>query len=128
MYASYQLISIYILVYQSNNVIMFCSIHVHYLSIINHHPLIHVHLIVHHTCYSCISMFRLCRTVILFIIHFVRDVFNLTHSYRSIEHSKSLNTIPINNYSYKTNNKINPLPTYYYFNIPRMKCLQNTYI
>ena len=44
----------------------------------------------------------------------------LTHSYRSIDHSKSLNNIPINNYSYKTNNRINPLTTYNYFNIPRI--------
>ena len=35
---------------------------------------------VHHTCY--ISMFRLYRTVILFIMHFVREVFNLPHLYR----------------------------------------------
>ena len=59
MYAAYQLISIYILVCQSNDLIMLCSIHVHYLSIINPHPLIHVHIIVHHTCYTCISMFKL---------------------------------------------------------------------
>ena len=60
------------------------------------------------------------RKVILFIMHFVRDVFNLHHTYRSIDHSKSLNTIPVNNYFYKTNNSINPLTTYNYFNIPRI--------
>ena len=66
-------------------------------------------------------MFRLYRKVILYIMHFVRDVFKLPHSYsRSIDHSKSLNTIPVNNYSYKTNNCINPLTTYNYFNIPRI--------
>ena len=54
-------------------------------------------------------------------MHFVRDVFNLSHSYcRSIDHSKSLNTIPVNNYSYKTNNCINPLTTYNYFDIHRI--------
>ena len=54
-------------------------------------------------------------------MNFVRDVFKLLHSYsRSIDHSKSLNTIPVNNYSYKTNNSINPLTTYNYFNIPRI--------
>ena len=63
-------------------------------------------------------MFRLYRTVILFIMHFVREVFNLPHLYRSIDHSKSLNTIPVNNYSNKTNDRINPLTTYNYFNIP----------
>ena len=78
-------------------------------------------LIVHHTCYTHISMFRLDRKVILYIMHFVRDVFKLPHSYsRSIDPSKSLNTIPVNNYSYKTNNSINPLTTYNYFNIPRI--------
>ena len=65
--------------------------------------------IVHHTCYM--STFRLYRTVILFIMHFVRDVFNLTHLYTSIDLSKSLNTTPVNNYSYKTKNSINPLIT-----------------
>ena len=76
---------------------------------------------IHYTCYTYISMFRLYRKVILYIMHFVRDVFNLPHSYsRSIDHSKSLNTIPVNNYSYKTNNSINPLTTYNYFNIPKI--------
>ena len=65
---------------------------------------------VQHTCYTYISMFRLYRTVILFIMHFVRDLFNLPHLYRSID--------PVNNYSYKTNTIINPLTTYNYFNIP----------
>ena len=75
--------------------------------------------IVPHTCYTYISMFRLYRKVIMFIMHFVRDVFNLPQSYsRSIDHSKSLNTIAVNNYSYKTNNSINPLTAYNYFNIP----------
>ena len=78
-------------------------------------------LIVHHTCYTYISMFRLYRKVILYIMHFVRDVFKLPHSYsRSIGHLKSFNTIPVNNYSYKTNNSINTLTTYNYFNIPRI--------
>ena len=51
-------------------------------------------------------------------MHFVRDVFNLPYSYSFIDHSKSLNTIPVNNCSYKTNNIINPSTTYTYFNIP----------
>ena len=50
-------------------------------------------------------------------MHFVRDVFNLLHLHRSIDHSKSLNTIPVNNYYNKTNDRINPLTTYHYFNI-----------
>ena len=72
--------------------------------------------IVHHTCY--ISTFRLYRTVIMYIIHFVRDVFNLPHLYTSIDISKSPNTTPVINYSYKANNSINPLTTYNYFDIP----------
>ena len=43
-----------------------------------------------------------------------------TRIVESIDYSKSLNTIPVNNYSYKTNNSINPLTTYNYFNIPRI--------
>ena len=31
---------------------------------------------------------------------------------------KVFNTIPVNNYSNKTNDRINPLTTYNYFNIP----------
>ena len=47
------------------------------------------------------STFTLYRTVILFIMHFVRDVFNLPHLNTPIDLSKSLNTTHVNNYSYK---------------------------
>ena len=72
--------------------------------------------IVHHTCYM--STFRLYKTVIMFLMHFVRNVFNLPHLYTSIDLSKSLNTTPVNTYYYETNGSINPLTTYNYFEIP----------
>ena len=79
---------------------------------------------VHHACYTYMGMFRLYRTVILFIMHFVRDVFNLPHLYRSSDHSKSLNTIPVNNYSNKKKS-INPLTTYNYLNIPIINIVES---
>ena len=42
--------------------------------------------IVHHTCYM--STFILYKTVIMFLMHFVRNVFNLPHLYTSIDLSK----------------------------------------
>ena len=69
--------------------------------------------IVHHTCYM--STFRLYKTVILFVMHFVRNVFNLPHLYTSIDLPKSLNTTPVNNYYNETNSSINPLTTYNYY-------------
>ena len=54
----------------------------------------------------------------MFLMHFVRNVFNLPHLYTSIDLSKSLNTTPVNNYYYETNSSINPLTTYNYFEIP----------
>ena len=64
------------------------------------------------------STLRLYRTVILFIMHFIRDIINLPHLYTPIDFSKSLNTTPVNKFSYKTKNSINPLTTYNYFYIP----------
>ena len=64
------------------------------------------------------STFRLYKTVIMFLMHFVRNVFNLPHLYTSIDLSKSLNTTPVNNYYYETNSSINSLTTYNYFEIP----------
>ena len=62
------------------------------------------------------STFRLYKTVILVLMHFVHGT--LPHLYTFIELLKSLNTTPVNNYFYETNSSINPLTTYNYFEIP----------
>ena len=64
------------------------------------------------------STFRLYKTVIMFLMHFVRNVFNLPHLYTSIDLSKSLNTTPVNNYYYETNSSMNPLIILKYPQLP----------